>query len=137
MGAQVKLSERLAFRGNVDPKSYTAGSTTNSEAVDMEIYNQVCFRIELGVHGTTVFKLQESNDGGANWSDISGKSLTITSNNVQRFIDCRADELSEGYYLVRSNMYLSSASGLAASNATAGDPRYAAPSHESSVSDSA
>lgn len=96
----IKPSEILTLLDKVDPANNN-NTTKNGAAVDMSKFHDALAIVGLGaVDATTDFKLQESADGSASWTDIAGKAITqfaATDDNKLAFVQVKDQEMSKRY----------------------------------------
>lgn len=105
MNYNVPLSNQVQVAATIDPDAYTAAAYT-SDWVSMATYNRVMAVVMAGTLGSSATldaKLQEATDGsGTGNQDIAGKAITQlteagTDSDKQAIIECRADELTDGF----------------------------------------
>lgn len=136
-------SELIAVCGAVDPDAY-APATVTTGWVDASRFGRFLAVVMAGTTGTTntvAAKLEQANTAaGGGAKDVSGKTITTvdgttspTTADVQRTIDCRADELdvANDFRWVRLSMTIAdTTSPETATSDAAGlllglDPRFA------------
>lgn len=101
MRSHIKMGERVAVVGNIDPDAYGVGAVSSPwiPAKDFEQFLAIVQAGDLGTSATLDAKLEQAQDSsGTGVKDITGKAITQltqagTDSNKQAIISLKADEL--------------------------------------------
>ena len=127
-----KLTQGLAIVATVDPDATTAGAV-NSDAVDMQKFNQAIFIVMAGTLGSSAtldMKLQDSDASGGTFTDITGFAITqltqagTDDSDKQAAIVIRADQLNADARYVRAVVTVGTATSDVAMIALGSDAVY-------------